>query len=48
MYLDNKRKRRHKRREYMAKYRLSKLEKMNPEQRQHTLERIRNSKQDVH
>lgn len=48
MYLDQKRTRRHKRRDFMAKYREQKLDSMTPEERTSTLERIREFKHNQH
>jgi hypothetical protein len=47
-YGDLKKKRRHKRREYMGRYREQKLEGMTPEQRTSILERIRGIKNIQH
>lgn len=48
MYNAQKKKRRHRRREYMARYREQKLEAMTPEDRTNILEKIRHIKQSNH
>jgi hypothetical protein len=44
MYMDKKRERRHKRREYTSKWRENKLQAMSPEERTEIIERINRKK----